>query len=387
MKCKFTLLLIILQISLFAQYSINYTAYSNGARIGGSTASHFSPGYGSLGACGAGNWRWVHALCSDSDIDDPSKSVKSNHRSGSTWASGSAQGYMVIDLGTVRSFNQLAVFQMFSDGKVTHLTLYAHPDTSASSTAPVITNTEWVEKIPETSIGAGLRTGSTVTGPTVIDFNYVTTRFIRVKARNDGSLGSPNYIEIRELKLFNTNITLPVSLTKFELEKNHNNEVLVNWQTATEVNNDFFTIEKSKDGMDWTEVTKVKGAGNSNNLLDYSFVDKQPWNGTSYYRLKQTDFDGMFEYFDIKTINSDSNTLLDLIVYPNPTNNKIVNIESSSVDFANAKINVFDILGKPLRDFNFTMLSKTKARIEFNSLSLGVYYLNVNGKTLKIFIK
>jgi hypothetical protein len=82
------------------------------------------------------------------------------------------------------------------------------------------------------------------------------------------------------------------------------NEVInLNWATAAEINNDFFTIERSIDGSNWEIVDFLTGAGNANYMIEYSFTDANPYQGVSYYRLKQTDFDGKFEYFAPVAVN------------------------------------------------------------------------------------
>jgi len=99
--------------------------------------------------------------------------------------------------------------------------------------------------------------------------------------------------------LFCSEITsLPVELLYFNARA-AGDLVFLNWSTQTEENNDFFTIERSKDGYDWTVIAEIPGAGFSNDMLDYEFTDMSPTTGWNYYRLKQTDYDGQFEYFDV----------------------------------------------------------------------------------------
>jgi hypothetical protein len=112
---------------------------------------------------------------------------------------------------------------------------------------------------------------------------------------------------------------LPVSLMAFHAEVNAKNEVLLRWSTASEKNNDFFTIERSASTNGFKAIGKVKGAGTTSQITHYSFVDKQPLPGTSYYRLKQTDFNGSFELFqpvEVRVNKFDQPARLHL--YPNP---------------------------------------------------------------------
>jgi hypothetical protein len=82
---------------------------------------------------------------------------------------------------------------------------------------------------------------------------------------------------------------LPIELLSFNAVPD-DKEVRVNWSTASETDNDYFTVEKSKDGIEWRTVAIVDGAGNSNTQLDYETMDYDPYSGLSYYRLMQTDF-------------------------------------------------------------------------------------------------
>lgn len=89
---------------------------------------------------------------------------------------------------------------------------------------------------------------------------------------------------------------LPVELILFTADAINNQSVLCRWTTATEINNDFFTVERSRDGMNFEPIGTVDGAGNSTSILQYQHPDNNPYRGISYYRLRQTDFDGQFSY-------------------------------------------------------------------------------------------
>ena len=124
---------------------------------------------------------------------------------------------------------------------------------------------------------------------------------------------------------FGTGAPLPIELKSFEVTQN-NNEVLVSWVTSTEKDNDYFLIEKSYDGITFEEVATVNGAGNSTSEVTYSIIDASPNydNTVAYYRLKQVDYNGEFEYFNIVAVDLSSvalNGALD--VYPNPAKNEV----------------------------------------------------------------
>lgn len=108
---------------------------------------------------------------------------------------------------------------------------------------------------------------------------------------------------------------LPVELLHFYLEKN-DKEVTLHWATASELNFDRFVVEKTRDGKTFVEIGEREGAGISTSRIDYSFTDKQPLLGRTYYRLKAIDFDGYTEYFGVVTANFEGAE--QLIVAPNP---------------------------------------------------------------------
>jgi len=129
-------------------------------------------------------------------------------------------------------------------------------------------------------------------------------------------------------------VVLPIELISFEGERRDKN-VDLKWITATELNNDYFTLERSKDALNFDEIGRVAGAGNSHAQLNYSFTDDKPFDGVSYYRLKQTDFDGKYKYSNTVAINIKDVEILNF--YPNPTtsqSNVIVNSpEEMNVSF------------------------------------------------------
>ena len=97
---------------------------------------------------------------------------------------------------------------------------------------------------------------------------------------------------------------LPIELIYFSAELNNNKTVNVKWTTAVEINNSFYTIEKTKDGKTFETVDVVQGAGNSNYVINYSLTDKNPYFGISYYRLKQSDIDGKFSLSSMVAIRN-----------------------------------------------------------------------------------
>jgi hypothetical protein len=110
---------------------------------------------------------------------------------------------------------------------------------------------------------------------------------------------------------------LPVELLDFTATKIEKT-VELNWQTASERNNVGFEIERSSNDQNWEVIGFVEGRGNSFETQDYSFIDTAPNIGNNYYRLKQVDFDGHYEYSSIRHILFTANNKSALSIYPNP---------------------------------------------------------------------
>ncbi len=135
---------------------------------------------------------------------------------------------------------------------------------------------------------------------------------------------------------------LPIELSTFSATLN-NKKVDVKWTTQSEINNDYFTIERSSDNETYTSIGTVDGSGNSTLIHNYSFTDNSPLTGISYYRLVQTDFDGHAERFSASVINNKSGGSLS--IYPNPSTTGKVNL--LGVDkFNYSTVTVQDITGK-----------------------------------------
>ena len=116
--------------------------------------------------------------------------------------------------------------------------------------------------------------------------------------------GGPTSVYMDDVSIFESEpTTLPIELLYFRGSEQRFENVL-DWSTATEYNNELFTIEKSTDGIVWEAVAIVPGAGNSSNQRSYTASDYRVEKAINYYRLKQTDYDGRFEYSDIISIDN-----------------------------------------------------------------------------------
>ncbi|MGB0888064.1 MAG: T9SS type A sorting domain-containing protein [Vicingaceae bacterium] len=207
-----------------------------------------------------------------------------------------------------------------------------------------------------------------------------------ISATDDGvGGGGGGAVNANNITVGSTSPTvLPVELITFSAspkEKNGKYAVILNWRTATEINNDYFTIERSSNGRDFEEVAKVSAVGNSSDINNYITVDEKPYEGLSYYRLKQTDFNGKFEYFDLVAVNISNVT--DLKVYPNPVSSEMTISMRSKLDNSFVKLNIYNTQGELILQQD-KMLSEGMNAVEINmaEYAQGLYFVSLehNGK-------
>jgi hypothetical protein len=168
----------------------------------------------------------------------------------------------------------------------------------------------------------------------------------------------------------NNEVPLPIELLSFTAECNEQN-IILKWVTLTEKNNAYFTIEKSFDGLNWEIVAKINGSGNSYTPKEYQYKDKIVFNQTIYYRLKQTDFDGTYIYFNIIAVDCNQKMTKSLKVYPNPFNNEL-NIEITGNE-NEVFLEIFNTEGKVIYNSNFSQ----KTIISTENFSEGLYLIRV----------
>ncbi len=163
---------------------------------------------------------------------------------------------------------------------------------------------------------------------------------------------------------------LPVKLLEFNA-KPVNTNVQLNWTTTSEINNDYFTIEKSLDGKNWVEIGTVKGAGNSEILTNYSFNDVNTVIGVQYYKLKQTDVNGEFTYSQIIPVSFGS--VLNLNVYPIPSNN-LVNVNFENDPNSSFDLTIYNTVGQVILTQTGT---GNNHQLDITTLENGIYFIEV----------
>ena len=179
---------------------------------------------------------------------------------------------------------------------------------------------------------------------TAVSMNYVERSLDQSLAFNSPS-GLTNYQPSFALAFPKSNVNpLPISLTTFNAQLDYN-RVIVNWTTQVEFNNDFYTIERSSDNQTFLPVGTVRGSGTTTVARTYNFVDTRPLNGISYYRLRQTDFDGQYQLYGTSVINFRRGGIK---IYPNPCTRPIINLNIDNDKISQYTIAIRDLLGREI---------------------------------------
>jgi len=185
------------------------------------------------------------------------------------------------------------------------------------------------------------------------------------------------------------NSPLPVQLISFNANV-LNEKVQLNWVTASELNNKSFTVERSQNGLDFSPILTLDGAGTTNLKTTYRAEDKNPFPGLSYYRLLQVDFDGTKSYSSVVAVRISENNLGVTAIYPNPVRpDEFLTINYSADADGELNIQCTDLTGRLMLSQTFRIkLGANKIEIRIPVSAAGVYILNLssNDKNEKVKI-
>lgn len=157
--------------------------------------------------------------------------------------------------------------------------------------------------------------------------------------------------------------------------ENKGNYNLLQWKTATETHNEYFEIERSQDAISFEKIGRVQGTGNSNSLRLYEWQDEKPIKGLNYYRLKQVDINGNYQYSDItQVINTQQKNT---VIYPNPSHDILYIVAEDR----NQAITIYNMVGKII--FQSDIVPE---KLDISHLSAEIYVVKINGEWLK-FVK
>jgi hypothetical protein len=220
----------------------------------------------------------------------------------------------------------------------------------------------------------------------------VGSSFIRFRlASSAAEAGSPFGFarngEVEDYPFPINQVNLPVELVEFKGELKEDKTSLLTWKTASELNNDYFDVQRKKqDGTGWETIGKVDGYGNSNQLISYSFIDSKPETGENYYRLNQVDFDGRSEFSNTIMLKLDAAATPevkdDFVVYPNPAKNEfwIKSVQNRNTD-TELTLDLFNITGEKIYS---SVMKDNVLQVDVSNYQTGMYFIRIGTKTYRI---
>jgi hypothetical protein len=169
---------------------------------------------------------------------------------------------------------------------------------------------------------------------------------------------------------------LPIALLEFKAEKTQEKNIRVNWITATEKNNAFFTLEKSLDGKVWQTIAIIPGSGNSQEQISYEFIDKDVRYGRQFYRLTQTDYDGRFETFQVIGISLVQEQGVSGVykIYPNPSSGRFT-LQSENMNLEETALEIYDLNGSLV--LKSSEMKNKKQEFDLSSMPKGIYVVKL----------
>ena len=171
---------------------------------------------------------------------------------------------------------------------------------------------------------------------------------------------------------------LPVNLADFTLN-NGNDFVIASWITLSEINNSHFIVEHASEDLNFSIVGKVSGNNNSNQEIKYSFKHYSPVLGWNFYRLKQVDFNGVYEYSNIQAIrfSESKNNRPAFLVYPNPNNGIEIFIDNKNSEWGDVDFKIINVSGLIVLEDKINLNSSNKVILK-QMLPHGTYFLIIN---------
>ncbi len=225
---------------------------------------------------------------------------------------------------------------------------------------------------------ANLGANSIFRGTMLVDGAISLLNYDTLEGRALTKAGAINITNNKVVGLDGSGNPLPVKLISF-IASPVGNIVNLNWSTASELNNDYFTVERTKDGIIFEEVIRKQGAGNSNTVLQYSAIDYNPYNGKSYYRLKQTDFNGEFSYSDFVAVNFEKQ--YHFAIFPNPFTTTLTVTFNDVSQIENCELIIYNSMGIEVIRKSIT---KQLTSLETDALQSGIYFYLLKSSTVTL---
>ncbi len=206
---------------------------------------------------------------------------------------------------------------------------------------------------------------------TIANGNYILLRW-----KDDDDTGNDHHMAVDDINVsFDLSggtclVFLPIELLNFNaIYKDY--KVALNWATASELNNDHFTVERSGDGLGFNPLEFINDNGTNTHNTNYSVIDEQPLNGISYYRLKQTNTDHSSSYS--KVVSVETMPLQEIFVFPNPVENSRVHISIGNI--SNYTLKLIDAMGQIIYQEQNT---KELIELDLSIYPKGAYLVQIN---------
>jgi hypothetical protein len=187
-----------------------------------------------------------------------------------------------------------------------------------------------------------------------------------------------NTVIIANKKFLGAMAAVPVEFYDFYLKAKGEDAVMLNWSTASEINNKHFLVERSIDGINYQTIATVAGAGNSTTVKSYSYLDAGLAIGTYYYRLKQVDFDGKYSYSSVRIIRLGAGVAASVQIFPVPFQN-VIHIGLNQEFASPTLVRLLDLNGKVLVQQNFIGVDGDNLfKLEVSQVPAGSYVIEVS---------
>jgi hypothetical protein len=273
----------------------------------------------------------------------------------------------IVGLGGTSGALGLTTQLTLTTAGLTMTELSGSPEFSVTGGGTQIVNTAGT---PTATTGSGAASGSVL-----INGNSVSTLTFKIYLRGDGR--TPTWSTANEhvgdawligVSGLNTFVALPIGTNSFTAQPQEHT-VNLQWTTATQQNSSYFAVERSQDGLNWSPIGQVTAAGNSQDLLQYNYVDQMPMTGANYYRLQEVADDGTSVYSPVRNVNF-TGAAEAITWYPNPTHDRLTLTSNSNLK----SITLTTLDGRILQ----TVEGFTSGQsIDLSRYSFGIYFLIV----------